>query len=1350
MLASRWHVVAFVVGCVFFGTGVSLAAQDALPDLFVSQVALAPSATVAGGEIVTATIVAERSGAVLSRDAAVDITWRRRDREEPCGTSAGVFPAGDGPLALQFAVTIPTSDLAPGAYEVIATIDPSGVIAESSETNNRLAASLDIVAPKPELHPVRAEIRPASPLLWGETATIAVGVMNTGRAVAGPFHVTFVVFPAYCVDETTGERWAVSPAEAAGSDGLLGWRFLSDGGGSESPETKGVAERARALPEAAWLVFSETQIAGLERDGEAEATAVLATGLPLRELLTIPGGSGGIASSVMAPLSSADAARLESCRTTYLVRVSLDDAYGVPDEDPANNALYMAVSVKPSSLELADLVPIAVSFSRAMPLAWDDDVDVEVTVANHGGGVAPAAGAAGIGVSFWYRSAGTASWSSLDATTMPRLGIDEETSSDTVETTIDAEDLGLAPGSYELRIVVDGQAAIPERDEQNNELVLGFSVQGTELHPVGLDVSSSTVRQGESVDIVATIENTGERSLEGFSVGFFLGDARFATSVYRASTTSDPGLEEEDRARTKGTLSTQDLAPGTYELRVVADPDNRVPELDETNNQIRTSITILAPAERLAELFVSEVVLSPASPIPAGQSFVVQAQVRNGGTIDAGRFSVAFAIVREDGTTWNLGRVDCTGGTASAAGSQACACQSANGLARGAAQAFTYTVWTADWPEGAYALHVWVDPPTSGAARGEVRELDDANNEMVLAFSLGRPVPGGASAGPDLVVDVVSLQPAVVPAGAASAMLYTTIANRGSLAAEPFDVDIRWIRPGGAPLSVARSHVDGLDPSQSVSIQHQLALGSIGWSCGNHTFEVVADIDDAVAEANESDNAASAALRVDCGQGTSSGPDLVAELRVPTARNGAVTAGCPATAEVVVTNRGSLTADAFCVELRQDGSPMGTQNVTSLSAQGSVTLHFDLSTESTATHTLSAFADADGRVEEEDEANNTATVTLAFVARADSSATRIGGPYRAAVGTVLVDSTSGIAVAASDDGVVHAFARGLPPTPLYDASLDDDAKVVGLAIDRGTATRTIYVATASGNLHRLALSSGTRIGTPVRLGVPATCLALDAAGTAFVGTESGVAVVRRTGAVAATATLGARVIDLAIDTSGSLVYVLTPTALYSLAATSLSVICTAGSFGAEATAMALGPQGIYVGTASGRVIAFSPCTSYGSLGTAMLKSWSVDLSSSGGSVTSLAAYAEAAADPVYVGLCESGSGRIVGLSLAGRMLWTTDPEAGIGCISADLAADRRRGRVTAAETDGTIRAVSDIGEAILEEDALAGLGKTFRSGAAADSLLAGTDGTSGVTEIYYMGTSDGSVYVVAVARGGCP
>ena len=140
-----------------------------------------------------------------------------------------------------------------------------------------------------------------------------------------------------------------------------------------------------------------------------------------------------------------------------------------------------------------------------------------------------------------------------------------------------------------------------------------------------------------------------------------------------------------------------------------------------------------------------------------------------------------------------------------------------------------------------------------------------------------------------------------------------------------------------------------------------------------------------------------------------------------------------------------------------------------------------------------------------------------------------------------------------------------------------------------------------------------------------------------------------------------------------------------------------------------GPNGVYVGTVAGRVIAYAPCTSYGSLGhrdAPELECRSLVVRRQ--CVRRLPCMPETAADPVYVALCEGGRGRLVALSLTGRMLWTTAPERRSHVPSATSRSIESRTRHVA-EADGTIRVLSDRGEALLVEEALAGLGKTVRS-----------------------------------------
>jgi hypothetical protein len=76
--------------------------------------------------------------------------------------------------------------------------------------------------------------------------------------------------------------------------------------------------------------------------------------------------------------------------------------------------------------------------------------------------------------------------------------------------------------------------------------------------------------------------------------------------------------------------------------------------------------------------------------------------------------------------------------------------------------------------------------------------------------------------------------------------------------------------------------------------------------------------------------------------------------------------------------------------------------------------------------------------------------------------------------------------------------------------------------------------------------------------------------------------------------------------------------------------------------------------------------------------------------------------------------------------------------------------VAFSEVGGTIRVLSDRGEALRVETALAGLGKSIRSRVVTDSYVSEADGVSRLAELFYAGTSDGNLYVVESVRGGCP
>ena len=193
MVGTRWQRTLLVcLGLFLMGHAALVsAADDVLPDLQISNLTLGPSASVVRGSLIRVEAQLSLSGSPLIGNIRVEISWRRLDKEEPCGTTWETVASESSEWTTSVEAWIDTSELIAGAYELIIIVDPDNWIPEGDEANNRLSTALTIRSPQPELHPVRLEAIPAIPLAWGETATLKTMIENSGDLAAGAFHATF-------------------------------------------------------------------------------------------------------------------------------------------------------------------------------------------------------------------------------------------------------------------------------------------------------------------------------------------------------------------------------------------------------------------------------------------------------------------------------------------------------------------------------------------------------------------------------------------------------------------------------------------------------------------------------------------------------------------------------------------------------------------------------------------------------------------------------------------------------------------------------------------------------------------------------------------------------------------------------------------------------------------------------------------------------------------------------------------------------------------------------------------------------------------------------------------------------
>jgi len=1300
---GRFGRVVLLLGLLAIAsTALGACADEPLPDLAIGGLSYTPSVPVVRGDPITVTVLIARTGPSVGGPVKVEISWRRLDKEGLCGSVIETL-ASDGEMIEE---TIDTGELTPGGYELVARVDPDDLIAEGDETNNRSVAYFQVVPPRPELHPVSVSLDPAPPLSWGETATVTAGVENTGRLSAGAFHVEFLMFPVYCYDPETGEGWKIS-AEITG-DGEAGWVFSE----AEGPPTD-LAGLTASIPDGGWIPFSSVQIPGLDRDQRTYVSDPFWTGQALRELLS--GGGKTIPGSILPPLASSEMERLEGCVTTYAIAVVVGEPAGMAEEDPENNRITGAISVRPSTLELPELVPVQVTFDRDLPLNWDDDMDAEVVVTNRGGSAIPK----GFDVSFYYRRTGESGWTFLDREAISRLGVEEDSNTDSVRATIDAAPsrLNLEPGSYELRVVVDEADVISERNEGNNELIVGFSVKGGEIHPVSLDLPSAPIHQGDTVSVIALVENTGDLSLHDFTVGFYLDDVRFDTFYYRAPGSED-GLEEDDRTRVEGILDTSDLPPEEYTLRVVIDPDDRIPELDEGNNTISSSITILPPVERRAELQLTEVDLSPPSPIGVGTPLVVSAVVRNAGDIDAGRFRVRFSVLqdRSDGDPLEVTSL----------------VQDVAGLARSASRTVLATFATEDWPEGIYELRIRVDPPLSGDTgdNGEVDELDELNNEMDVSFAIGAPSPeeegGGPVDAPNLAFSDLTVAPSTSVDVGVPLQVTGRVINRGREPAGPFRITLQWFGPSGGEYTVLSKDVEGLGVGESidltsVTIQTAFPMGTyrlVGTVDARHTVE----------EQSEADNERT--IEVTVGGGAGILPDLipVAVRFVPTS---GVEVGDQVIAYVTVRNQGPLAVGPFSIAFT---TAEGTDYVGrgGLGPLTEVEVPYPFRPSSAGSYGISILVDPDDAIGESNEENNSIAGAIDVTAPTKIEAVGIvhdDSPVR----LLAVDRTGGTVYAAWSGGKLRAIERDGSSRVVFDAG----EGITALALDSGAKT-SVYLGTASGKVDKIDSATGEVLATSPSLVSAIRAIALADGGDIYVGTEGRLLHLDRDLAVLAGVDISGGVVGVAYDPPRDTVYAISPDGLYAFDA-DLTALSDVSDFYGDPTSLALGGGGVLVGTDAGIVYAYSYAMSHAGSPPMMVAGWRYPSSGTlPGGITSIVP------DPRGTGTTyvTTSGGKVYAISLSGGLIWAYPAVEGeaVSPILSTPAVDERSGRLFFGDDSGIPYVLESGGSPAFSVDVSATSGAAIRSTLVVDERREETGSGRVLVRTYYYGAEDGWIY----------
>jgi subtilase family serine protease len=449
---------------------------------------------------------------------------------------------------------------------------------------------------------------------------------------------------------------------------------------------------------------------------------------------------------------------------TYQIRIVADPLNQITEVDELNNELLTSFLLIASSLGLPDLQPVSLAYTRTNPESADDMLpwNVTTTVEN------PTPSQAGAFTVVFL----------LDGVEFDRQFLFALPSGGSVDVVgeFDPFALGLAPGTYGITVAVDPDEQVLEQDEANNSIAGALTLLSPDLYPISLSFDKTVLHLDEEMRVTTQIANGGEGTAKSVDVGFYIDHVRFALIqiplLGRGLTTSIEAILSPDIV---GLLD----APETYEIEIIVDPNQTLPELDEANNKMSRSMTILEPGVRQPELHPESFELGPASPVELGRTdtITLSTVIRNTGRATADNFSAAFYYRVKGGLRWE--EIPCSGESS---------CSSLD-LASGMQAKLAGILPVILLQPGIYEVRVLVDSDSA------VDELDESNNELITSLTLL------AARLPDLAFSYmqgIRIEPSTQVHRGQTIRFTPTITNMGDLDAEDFLVRFSYQNVGDA------------------------------------------------------------------------------------------------------------------------------------------------------------------------------------------------------------------------------------------------------------------------------------------------------------------------------------------------------------------------------------------------------------------------------------------------------------------------------------------------------------------------------------------------------------------------
>ncbi len=183
------------------------------------------------------------------------------------------------------------------------------------------------------------------------------------------------------------------------------------------------------------------------------------------------------------------------------------------------------------------------------------------------------------------------------------------------ETTFSSYDWIVETGIHNIRIYTDAGKTVTEVDETNNEKRAIFAAQTPDLTFETVSWSMEDALADNNVTFTVLVKNRGSCETGISQLDYYIDDI---------------AVESQEIAVIKpGEIATltlcQSVEPGLHTLKIVADPENQMVEIDETNNEEELSFSTIAP-----DLNIKNITFTPIS-ARTGDTVTITVKMENRG-----------------------------------------------------------------------------------------------------------------------------------------------------------------------------------------------------------------------------------------------------------------------------------------------------------------------------------------------------------------------------------------------------------------------------------------------------------------------------------------------------------------------------------------------------------------------------------------------------------------------------------------------------------------------------------------------------------------------------------------------